>query len=92
MKLKLPPTAVEIIIAEDLKGHELAAYFQLNFIEFGALVVELTGNNKKGIKEFAELMVESFYRGAEDFSKDQLDKPDNGKLASILTTPTGKLQ
>jgi len=92
MKIRLPPTAVEIIIAEDLKGAELAAYFQLNFIEFGALVVEITGDNKQGIKEFADLMVESFYRGAEEFRKDQLDKPDGGKLASILTTPTGKLQ
>jgi hypothetical protein len=92
MKFKLPPTAVEIIMAEDLKGAELSTYFQLNFLEFGALVVDITDDNQTGIESFVDLMVESFYRGVEQFRKDQLDTPDNGKLASILTTPSGKLQ
>ena len=34
----MPPTAVEIIIAENIGGERLAAYFQMNFEQFGALV------------------------------------------------------
>lgn len=92
MKHKLPPTAVEIIIVEGLDGTALAEYLQLNFIEFGGLVCDMTGNDEEQIEKFAHLMIESFYRGAESFSKDQLDTPDGGKLASILTTQIGKLQ
>jgi hypothetical protein len=92
MRHELPPTAVEIIIAEDLKGIDLANYLQLNFIELGGLVCDLTENDRGQIKAFVALMIDSFYRGAESFSEEQLDKTDNGKLASILTTPSGKLQ
>lgn len=92
MKLKLPPTAVDIILAEQLQGEELAAYFQLNFIEFGALVVDMTDNNKQAIESFVELIIESFNRGVKQYSEERLDVKDNGKLASILTTPSGELQ
>lgn len=88
----LPPTAVEMILREDIRGGELALYFQQNFLQFGALVVELTGNNEHGIEDFAQLMIESFYRGAEQFREDVLDKEVKSILASILTTPSGKLQ
>jgi len=92
MRHELPPTAVEIIIAEELNGTPLAEYFQLNFIEFGGLVCDITDNDREKIEAFVALMIESFYRGVESFSEEQLDKTDNGKLASILTTPSGKLQ
>jgi hypothetical protein len=92
MRHELPPTAVEIIIAEGLDGMRLAEYFQLNFIEFGGLVCDLTENDGKKIEAFVALMIESFYRGAKSFSEDQLDRSDGGKLASILTTQIGKIQ
>jgi hypothetical protein len=83
---------VENIIAEGLDGTRLAEYFQLNFIEFGGLVCDMTENDDKKIEAFVQLMIESFYRGVESFSEDQLDKADGGKLASILTTQIGKIQ
>jgi hypothetical protein len=92
MRYELPPTAVEIIIAEGLDGTPLAEYLQLNFIEFGGLVCDMTDNDQAQIERFAQLMIESFYRGVEAFSKYQLDERDGGKLASILTTKIGKIQ
>jgi hypothetical protein len=88
----LPPTAVEMILREDIRGGDLALYFQQNFLQFGALVVEITGNNQNGIEDFAQLMIESFYRGADQFREDVLDEEVKSTLASILTTPSGKLQ
>lgn len=88
----LPPTAVEMILREDIRGGDLALYFQQNFLQFGALVVEITGNSERGIDDFAQLMIESFYRGAEQFREDVLDEEVKSNLASILTTPSGRLQ
>ena len=88
----MPPTAVEIILAENIGGERLAAYFQMNFEQFGALVVEIAGNNPKGIDAFRELMVEAFNRGAQGYSENLMDEAIKSNLASILTTPSGKLQ
>jgi Ni,Fe-hydrogenase III large subunit len=89
---QLPPTAVEIVIAEGLTGTRLAEYLQLNCVEFGGLACDLTGNDEAQIQRFAQLMIEAFYQGVESFREDQLDTPDGGKLASILTTQIGKIQ
>jgi hypothetical protein len=89
---QLPPTAVEMIIADDMTGTPLAVYFQMNFEQFGALVVEITGNNPKGIDSFRQLMLEAFNRGAQNYSEELMDEEVKSRLASILTTPSGKLQ